>query len=78
MIQALKEDVAIWNINSVGEFFMQKYEKYKGEYHISLKKVRQAKREMDLAVVKEKLIDISTCFYQERVEDEMAMRIQER
>lgn len=28
---------------------------------------------MDLAVVKEKLIEISTCFYQERIEDGMGM-----
>ncbi len=47
MIRALKEDVAIWNINSVGEFFMQIYEKYKGDYHISLKKVRQARQKME-------------------------------
>ena len=31
-IQYLKKDVAIWNINSFGEFFMQIEEKYKKDY----------------------------------------------
>ena len=32
MIAQLKKDVAIWNINSFGEFYMQIYEKYHQEY----------------------------------------------
>ena len=32
MIAELKKKVAIWNINSFGEFFMQIYEKYKSDY----------------------------------------------
>lgn len=31
-INAIKKDVAIWNINSFGEFFMQIFEKYKKDY----------------------------------------------
>ena len=32
LVASLKKDVAIWNINSFGEFFMQILEKYHGEY----------------------------------------------
>ena len=32
LIAAMKKDVAIWNINSFAEFFLQIYEKYRGEY----------------------------------------------
>lgn len=32
LIARLKKDVAIWNINSFGEFYMQIYEKYHKEY----------------------------------------------
>ena len=33
MISKLKKDVAIWNINSFGEFYMQIFEKYKTDYY---------------------------------------------
>lgn len=32
LIAAMKKDVAIWNINSFAEFYLQIYEKYQGEY----------------------------------------------
>ena len=32
LIARLKKDVAIWNINSFGEFYMQIYEKYRNDY----------------------------------------------
>lgn len=32
VIARMKKDVAIWNINSFGEFYMQIYEKYKNNY----------------------------------------------
>lgn len=32
LIEKMKKDVAIWNINSFGEFYMQIYEKYKKDY----------------------------------------------
>lgn len=41
IIEKLKKDVAIWNINSFGEFYMQIYEKYKGDYEESLTKIRK-------------------------------------
>lgn len=40
MIADMKRDVAIWNINSFGEFFMQIYEKYRKAYAIALIKIR--------------------------------------
>ena len=39
----MKKDVAIWNINSFGEFFMQIFEKYKKDYSKSLKKIKCAR-----------------------------------
>ena len=43
LIEGLKKSVAIWNINSFGEFYMQIAEKYKGDYALSLKKIRAAR-----------------------------------
>ncbi len=39
-IEAIKKDVAIWNINSFGEFYMQIEEKYKNDYQAALVKIR--------------------------------------
>ena len=41
VIQELKKDVAIWNINSFGEFYMQIAEKYKNDYTTALKLFRE-------------------------------------
>ena len=40
MIEIMKKDVAIWNINSFGEFYMQIEEKYKKDYSDALIKIR--------------------------------------
>lgn len=40
IIAAMKKDVAIWNINSFGEFYMQIEEKYKKDYQAALVKIR--------------------------------------
>lgn len=42
-IGRIKKDVAIWNINSYGEFFMQIFEKYKKDYAASLVKIKNAR-----------------------------------
>lgn len=42
-IAKLKKNVAIWNINSVAEFYMQIYEKYHKEYLTSLEKIKQSR-----------------------------------
>ena len=39
-IARIKKDVAIWNINSFGEFYMQIEEKYKKDYEDALVKIR--------------------------------------
>lgn len=39
-IAAMKKDVAIWNINSFAEFYLQIQEKYKKDYTASLVKIR--------------------------------------
>ena len=46
LIAAMKKEVAIWNINSFGEFFMQVYEKYKKNYIASLEKHGKARAEL--------------------------------
>lgn len=43
MIARLKKDVAIWNINSFGEFYMQISEKYKKDYMKSLEEIRMSR-----------------------------------
>lgn len=40
IIAAMKKDVAIWNINSYAEFYMQIEEKYSSDYLDSLKKIK--------------------------------------
>lgn len=39
-VAKMKKDVAIWNINSFGEFYMQIEEKYKKDYTAALKRLR--------------------------------------
>ncbi len=39
-VAKMKKDVAIWNINSFGEFYMQIAEKYKKDYTAALKRLR--------------------------------------
>lgn len=40
VIARMKKDVAIWNINSIAEFYMQIEEKYRKDYSASLEKLR--------------------------------------
>ncbi len=42
-IAEIKKSVAIWNINSIAEFYMQIYEKYEKDYLASLKKIRKSR-----------------------------------
>lgn len=44
LIKKLKKDVAIWNINSFAEFYMQISEKYKKDYAASLKKLKSERK----------------------------------
>jgi len=44
MVKKLKSDVSIRNINSLAEFFMQIFDKYKREYTDSLIKLREERK----------------------------------
>lgn len=54
IIAAMKKDVAIWNINSFGEFYMQIEEKYKKDYQAALVKIRAERNrfQSELAKIK--------------------------
>lgn len=41
LIEGLKKEAAIWNINSMAEFYMQIEGKYKGDYADALKKIKK-------------------------------------
>lgn len=41
LIQKIKKDVSIWNINSFAEYFMQIYTKYEGDYRRATEKFRR-------------------------------------
>lgn len=47
MIEQMKKDVAIWNINSFAEFYMQIAEKYSGDYENAMKKVRNERNRFE-------------------------------
>ena len=53
-IATMKKDVAIWNINSFGEFYMQIEEKYKKDYAAALVKLRaeRARFQKELAGIR--------------------------
>lgn len=44
MISDMKKEVAIWNINSFGEFYMQIEEKYKKDYLFALKRMKGTRK----------------------------------
>ncbi|WP_410506414.1 aminotransferase class I/II-fold pyridoxal phosphate-dependent enzyme [Haloimpatiens sp. FM7315] len=44
IINYIKKDVSIWNINSFAEFYMQIFEKYKGDYEDGIKKFKEIRK----------------------------------
>lgn len=44
LVARIKKDVAIWNINSFGEFYLQIVEKYKNDYEHGLKQFRESRK----------------------------------
>lgn len=46
LIERIKKEVAIWNINSFAEFYMQIVEKYNKEYESALDKLRDVRYEL--------------------------------
>ena len=43
LIDYIKGDLSIWNINSFGEFYLQIFEKYQFDYEMGLHKFKQAR-----------------------------------
>lgn len=46
LVDRMKKDTAIWNINSFAEFYMQIMEKYSRDYEAALERFRETRREM--------------------------------
>lgn len=44
LIRFIKKDVAIWNINSFAEFYLQIFEKYKSDYKLAMKDFYQVRK----------------------------------
>ena len=44
LIARAKKDVAIWNINSFAEFYMQIFSKYEADYHVACEKFQAERR----------------------------------
>jgi len=54
LIDFIKKDVSIWNINSFAEFYLQIFEKYKSDYKIAIDKFYSVRKKYydDLATIK--------------------------
>jgi histidinol-phosphate/aromatic aminotransferase/cobyric acid decarboxylase-like protein/GTP:adenosylcobinamide-phosphate guanylyltransferase len=52
VIASMKKDVAIWNINSFAEFYMQIEEKYKKDYEAALEKFRAERKRFETELSK--------------------------
>lgn len=52
LISQMKKDVAIWNINSFAEFYMQIEEKYKKDYAVALDKLKEARKALTSELLK--------------------------
>jgi len=44
LIDFIKKDLSIWNINSFGEFYLQIFEKYQFDYELALNQFKQARK----------------------------------
>ena len=44
LIEYIKKDLSIWNINSFGEYYLQIFEKYKSDYELGLDKFKVARK----------------------------------
>jgi histidinol-phosphate/aromatic aminotransferase/cobyric acid decarboxylase-like protein len=45
LIDFIKKDISIWNINSIAEFYLQICEKYRNEYNSALDKFKLVRKE---------------------------------
>ena len=46
ILESVRREVAIWNINSFGEFFMQIFPKYRKDYKRACEKIREDRRDL--------------------------------
>lgn len=53
LIHYMEKEVAIWNINSFAEFYMQIEEKYRADYEVALKKIKEVRKDFikDLSAI---------------------------
>ena len=58
IIEKIKKEVSIWNINSFAEFYMQICEKYKNDYQEGLRNFRETRKKFLDALVKIKGVRI--------------------
>lgn len=82
LINMFKKDVAIWNINAYGEFFLQIKEKYDKDYHKALKKGREARsrfiaqlKEIDFLTVYDSQANYVMCQVEGRDVDELCYEL---
>ena len=52
LIAEIKRDVAIWNINSFAQFFMQIYPKYRDDYRVACEQFIQAREDFEVELKK--------------------------
>ena len=50
LVETLKKDVAIWNINSFGEFYLQIFEKYEKDYETACDEFRSERNRFKKAL----------------------------
>ena len=81
-IAELKKDVAIWNINSFAEFYMQIEEKYKKDYELALQLFRAERKRYDESLLMVKGLRVipsqSNYFMVEIVDDMLATELTRR
>ena len=58
MIEQMKKDVAIWNINSFAEYYLQIYEKYRKDYAMALTKIKAERNRFETELSKIKGIRV--------------------
>ncbi len=65
LINTIRKDVGIWNINSFGEYFMQIFGKYQKDYNASLNKIKATRKVFydNLSTIKEMKVISSQANY---------------
>lgn len=55
IVDRIRQDISIWNVNSIAEFYMQIFEKYKKQYLISLDEIKKERNRFidNLSLIKD-------------------------